>query len=140
MKTYSHTQKGTAIISAMFIFGVVLVILGFYVAKPLFITAVFLLVVGWLFHSMTVEIGGGTLSWFFGSGLISKRVALSEVVSAVPVKNRSAWGVHWSPRLGWLYNVSGFDAVLVTLRDGSKFALGTDEPSALIQAILGHVK
>jgi hypothetical protein len=140
MKTYSHTQKGTAIVGAMLLFGVVLLILGFCVAKPLFITAAFLLIVGWLFHSMTVEIGEGTLSWYFGSGLINKRVALSEIVSAVPVKNRSSWGIHWSPRLGWLYNVSGFDAVLVTLRSGSKFTLGTDEPTVLVQAILGHIK
>jgi hypothetical protein len=33
------------------------------------------------------------------------------------------------------YNVSGFDAVAITLRDGRKFALGTDDPHGLIAAI-----
>jgi hypothetical protein len=36
---------------------------------------------------------------------------------------------------GWLYNVSGFDAVAITLRDGRKFALGTDDPHGLTTAI-----
>ena len=36
---------------------------------------------------------------------------------------------------GWLYNVSGFDAVAMTLRDGRTFALGTDDPHGLVDAI-----
>src|SRR2546423_14810817 len=34
-----------------------------------------------------------------------------------------------------LYNVSGFDAVAITLRDGRKFALGTNDPGGLTAAI-----
>ena len=44
-------------------------------------------------------------------------------------------GIHHTP-YGWLYNVSGFDAVAITLRDGRKFAVGTDDPHGLITAIL----
>jgi hypothetical protein len=43
-------------------------------------------------------------------------------------------GIHLTP-CGWLYNVSGFDAVAITLRDGRKFALGTDDPHGLVAAI-----
>jgi hypothetical protein len=131
MKTYSHTQTGTAIVGAMLIMAGVFSILGLCVMKTFFITVLFLLVVGWLFHSLKIDIGDGRLRWAFGSGLIRNSAPLTEIVSAVPVKSGLSWGIHWSPRLGWLYNVSGWDAVLVTLRSGKKFALGTDEPQIL---------
>ena len=44
------------------------------------------------------------------------------------------WLGHLTP-YGWLYNVSGLDAVAITLRDGRKFALGTDDPEGLVTAI-----
>jgi len=78
-----------------------------------------------------VEITDRELRWKFGPGLIRKSVPLAEIVSAQPARTGPSWGIHWSPRTGWLYNVSGFDAVAVTLRSGKKFALGTDEPQAL---------
>jgi hypothetical protein len=99
-----------------------------------------MLVIGWLFHSLTIEIAGDKLRWAFGPGLIRKCVSVSDIVSAEPAKNGPSWGIHWSPRSGWLYNVSGFDAVAVTLRDGKKFMLGTDEAAALAEAIRNHIK
>jgi hypothetical protein len=140
MKTYSHTQPGTTIVGALLIMVGVFAVLGFCIAKVFFISVLFLLVVGWLFHSLKIDIGEGKLEWAFGPSLIRKQVALSEIVSAVPVKNGPSWGIHWSPRTGWLYNVSGWHAVLVTLRDGKKFTLGTDEPAALAEAIKKHVR
>ena len=73
------------------------------------------------------------MRWRFGPGLIRKRVQLEEITAARPVKINllESWGIHWT-RYGWLYNVSGFDAVAITLRSGKRFALGTDEPQALM--------
>jgi hypothetical protein len=48
------------------------------------------------------------------------------------------WGIHLTP-YGCLYNVSGFDAVAITLRDGRKFALGTDDPHGLVDAIRRNI-
>ena len=48
------------------------------------------------------------------------------------------WGIHLTP-YGWLYNVSGFDAVAITLRDGRKVAFGTDDPDGLTTAIRAGV-
>jgi len=104
------------------------------------VSGTLLLVIAWLFHSLTIEIAGGELSWAFGPGLIHKRVLLADIVFATPAKNGPSWGIHWSPRSGWLYNVSGYDAILVTLRSGKKFMLGTDEPSALAEAIRSQIK
>jgi len=36
-------------------------------------------------------------------------------------------------------NVSGFDAVAISLQDGRKFALGTDDPDGLTTAILAGI-
>ena len=128
MKTYAHTQIGTAIIGAMLLLAGIFSILGCCVMKTFFITVLFVLGVGWLFYSLTVEIADGKLAWSFGPGLIRKQVPLAEIAAATPVKSGLSWGIHWSPRLGWLYNVSGWEAVQVTLHNGKKFALGTDEP------------
>lgn len=92
-----------------------------------------LAIAGWVFHSLTIEVGDGELRWRFGAGLISKQVPLNEITSAQRVRTSAleGWGIHWS-RFGWLYNVSGYNAVAITLRNGKRFALGTDEPEALL--------
>jgi hypothetical protein len=38
-------------------------------------------------------------------------------------------------RRGWLYNVSGLDAVLVRRKDGKCFLVGSDEPRKLKAAL-----
>jgi hypothetical protein len=129
--SYQHTQRGTLIVVATLSMALVVALLAMLVLKPFWITTVFLVTIAWLFHSLTIEITDRTLGWKFGPGLIRNSVPLAEIVSAQPVRTGLSWGIHWGPRTGWLYNVSGFDAVLVTLRSGKKFALGTDEPQLL---------
>jgi hypothetical protein len=139
---YRHTQPGTLIRTVTLAITVALIVTGWFTGHPaiMLFPGAILLVITWLFHSLTIEIVGGELRWAFGPGLIHKRVPLSEIVSAMPAKNGPSWGIHWGPRSGWLYNVSGFDAVLVTLRNRKKFMLGTDEPSALAEAIRSQIK
>ena len=129
--SYQHTQRGTLIVVATLSMALVVALLAMLVLKPFWITTVFLVTIAWLFHSLTIEFTDRTLGWKFGPGLIRNSVLLAEIVSAQPVRTGLSWGIHWGPRTGWLYNVSGFDAVLVTLRSGKKFALGTDEPQLL---------
>jgi hypothetical protein len=43
-------------------------------------------------------------------------------------------GIHVTP-YGWLYNVAGWDAVAITLCEGRRFALGTDDPHGLLDVI-----
>ena len=142
---YKHTQRGTVILEVTLGLAALFLGLGlaFTVVKSLCFSVPILLASAWLFHSLTIEICDRELRWHFGPGLIRKKVLLSEIISATPVKNGPSWGIHWSPRTGWLYNVSGFDAVLVTLREGKKFALGTDEPQVLatrLAEIIQHNK
>ncbi|MDY7014940.1 MAG: hypothetical protein SVX43_15355 [Cyanobacteriota bacterium] len=55
---------------------------------------------------------------------------------AVAVKNPwyYGWGIRLTPR-GWLFNVSGLDAVEISLNSGRHFRIGTDRPRELERAI-----
>jgi hypothetical protein len=95
-----------------------------------------LLVILALFYKLTVRINNAILCASFGIGLIRKRVPTAEIAACEPIRIRwwYGWGIHLTP-YDWLYNVSGLDAVAITLRNGRKFALGTNDPHGLADAI-----
>ncbi|MFW6324695.1 MAG: hypothetical protein ACOC0U_06480 [Desulfovibrionales bacterium] len=135
---YQHTQFGTFLVS-LFTFGIVLVLfLGMMTEwyPPLIAVLIILLVALALFASLSVEIREGTVHVRFGPGLIRKKIPLERIVDARPVRNRWywGWGVRYTPQ-GWLFNVSGLDAVELLLTTGRRFRIGTDEPHKLAQAI-----
>jgi hypothetical protein len=139
MIRYRHTQTGYVSIAAV---GAALAIVGIQ-ARILGTLKVFagisvpLIGVGVIFSRQTIEITGSVLRSYFGFGWPSKEVRLDQIESAVPVRNSwwYGWGIRWTPH-GWLYNVSGLDAVEIVLRDGKRFRLGTDEPGRLAAAIM----
>jgi hypothetical protein len=98
--------------------------------------AVLAATLGWLFSSLTVRVQDGALRLHFGLGVPRKSWPLAEVESVDVTRTRfwDGWGVHRTRR-GWLYNVSGFDAVLVRLAGGKAVLVGTDEPRKLKAAI-----
>ncbi len=89
-----------------------------------------------LFGSLTTEIRDGVLHCRFGPGLFHKRFPLCEIVTVEPVRNSWiwGWGIRYTPN-GWLYNVSGLDAVELTLASGKMYRLGTDRPDELYRAL-----
>jgi hypothetical protein len=89
------------------------------------------------FSSLTIEIRDGELRSFFGPGLPAKTVKIRDIASVEVVENPwyYGWGIRITPR-GWLYNVSGRNAVEVQLKSGKRFRLGTDEPEILHRTIL----
>jgi hypothetical protein len=86
--------------------------------------------------SLTTVVSDDAVRVWFGIGLISRRIALDRITSARPVGNNwiFGWGVRWIPG-GWLWNVSGLDAVELSLVSGRRFRIGTDEPEELAAAI-----
>lgn len=140
MKTYHHTQRGTFILVAMSVTAVAM-LLGGLAMRPLLFGIPILALCAWLFHSLTIEISEGELRWRFEPGWIHKRVSLAEITSARIVRTNvlEGWGIHLS-RFGWLYNVSGFNAVSITLKNGKRFCLGTDEPSVLMAKLNEHLE
>ena len=89
-----------------------------------------------LFYKLVVEIKDGFLKFRFGLGLIRKKIHLDDIISAKPVRNRwwFGWGIHCTGN-GWLYNVSGLDAVEIQMQSGKKMRIGTDQPKKLAEAI-----
>jgi hypothetical protein len=133
---YEHTQIGHVIIWSLL--AIMLVASGGLIghhATPIIVPMI-LLVCLVLFYKLRITIEDETLCASFGPGIIRKKVRLAEIVGCEPIRIRwwYGWGIHLTPR-GWLYNVSGFDAVVIALRDGKKFALGTDDPNGLTEAI-----
>lgn len=137
MNTYLHTQRAGRWLLVPLTASLAMLLAAVLTGLWPFVTGVPLLgFVAWLFASLTIEVHQNELRWRFGPGLIRKRIPLAEVAEARRVTTSIAdgWGIHAS-RFGWLYNVAGLTAVLIQLRNGDTFALGTDDPSGLIAAL-----
>lgn len=150
MVTYKHTQIGylilvvTLALSALFIWLYITASVeppsvdsgpnfafSFIMVLILFILASFV--------TLTVLIDENYLRIKFGYGIFRKKFSLKEISSAKLVKNH--WYYGWGIR-GWfwphymlIYNVSGFDAVEIIMRNGKIYRIGTDVPSELEVAI-----
>lgn len=140
---YRHTQTGYLIIV---VFGAILLfIIGRIPAHGLeprgFALLGILPVCLLLFSSLTIEIRDGLLKWKFGVGVIRKKVLLTDIINATPIRTTflQGWGIHRT-RGGWLYNVSGFQAVEFQMKDGKRFKLGTDEPEELVRAVWMQIR
>ena len=137
---YQHTQIGHLIIWTLLIGAVLFAIGPVFESSPhpetAVIVSIVLLVILVLFYKLTISIDDESLYASFGIGIIRKRVPMAEIVACEPVRIRwwYGWGIHLTP-YGWLYNVAGWDAVAITLQVGRKFALGTDDPQGLTDAI-----
>jgi hypothetical protein len=141
-ETYRHTQIGWVLLAALAAgAGVVLFATnktGWSTAASVVLTL--LTVVAVLFCTLTVRINGGLIECRYGPGLICKYIPLATVRGVRTV--RTEWYQGWGIRLtsdGWLFNVSGLDAVEVELADGKRIRIGTDEPQVLAAAIRGRL-
>ena len=113
------------------------------VPAPPFVVPMVLVVVvacAYMFSSLTIHITDRALHWCFGPGMFRKTLALADIKTVEITRTRllDGWGIHRTSR-GWLYNVSGFGAVLITLHSGEGILLGTDEPDRLRNAILRRI-
>lgn len=137
---YNHTQTGHLIIFALvvviLIYGGILTQTGL---EPVFV--VFMLFILFLvasFTSLNVTIDENDLRIKFGWGIHKKNFKLNEIISVKTVRNH--WYYGWGIRLWlwpkmWIYNVSGFDAVEIKMKDNKIYRIGTDEPESLENSI-----
>lgn len=147
---YHHTQRN---VSAFFLLNLAALLpIGLFLSGVLppgdvgaritvLVAAVVMMVSAFVFSSLTITVGDGQLSWWFGPGLVKRTVPLSTIASAEPTTTSviNGWGIHPTGR-GWLYNVAGRRAVLITQEDGKRFLLGTDEPDSLAQVIMAGAR
>jgi hypothetical protein len=89
-----------------------------------------------LFYSLTVRIQGPRLLVRFGPGVIRFSFALNTIEDVRCVKTSwlNGWGIR-KIRGGWLFNVSGFDAVEIRLTSGKVYWIGTNDPQGLAAAL-----
>ena len=142
-KNYSHRQIGT---QSLIAHGVGFALLGWVysrvdlvgVSVPMIAALATLLAVSVVtFTTLTCVVDGkefraecGLFAW------PGKRIPLCEIAGALPAKTAliSGFGIRITTR-GWLYSVSGRHAVIVGMRDGNQFLIGTDQPITLADAI-----
>ncbi len=138
MLPYHHKQIGRTIIIILSLVSALLVPL-FVMKKQLEPMAIFLVanaLIIILLGSLTIEVTPSTLQFSLGLGVIRRRVPLADIAGweEIRISLLSGWGIHRTLR-GWLYNVSGLTGVEITLKNGKRITLGTDEPSRLCGAL-----
>ena len=149
MTTYKHTQIGylmlvvTLAVLALFAWAYITAS-----AEPLSVdsgnnfavTAIMALILFILasFATLTASVDENCFRIKFGYGIFAKMFPLNQIASVQSVKNHwyYGWGVKvWFWPYMWIYNVSGFDAVEIIMRNGKIYRIGTDTSGELEVAI-----
>jgi hypothetical protein len=149
MTTYKHTQIGYLMLVVTL--AVLVLFVWVYImssAEPdstdsgtnFAVTAIMALILFILasFATLTASINENCLQIKFGYGIFARMFPLDQIASVQSVKNHwyYGWGVKvWFWPYMWIYNVSGFGAVEIIMRNGKIYRIGTDAPSELEAAI-----
>jgi hypothetical protein len=149
MTTYRHTQIGYLMLVVTL--AVLVLFAWVYIsssAEPpsvdsgtnFAVTAIMALILFILasFATLTTSIDENYFRIKFGYGIFARMFPLDQIASVQSVKNHwyYGWGVKvWFWPYMWIYNVSGFDAVEIIMRNGKIYRIGIDTPSELEAAI-----
>jgi hypothetical protein len=134
---YRHTQRGLWIVLSCLAFAAFDAVIAWQTGQWLPVAVlVVLIAVAILFSSLTVEVNDNELRWYFGPGLWTYRLPLSDVATVAVARNRWWNGFGIRKAAGFrLYNVSGLDAVELRARSGDIWRIGTDDPQGLVAAL-----
>ena len=135
---YKHTQIGYFLVT---VYSIVVLFLGYFNIMtsfhPLtFIALIIVLVILGIFSRLTVTVDGQMIQIQFGLRIIRKTFLLREIGTYRVVKNPwyYGWGIRFTPR-GWLFNVSGYSAIEMEMKNGKRYRIGTDDPDNLAKAL-----
>ncbi len=105
------------------------------------VTCIILLALMPFFYRLQVTGDETGLGVRFGIGLIKTNFQWQDIEACRPVRNKwyFGWGIRKIDR-GWMYNISGLDAVEISMNNGRVYRIGTDEPERLCNAIQMHLK
>jgi hypothetical protein len=143
---YSHTQKAPLCLilygSALLCFA-----LAWMVGSPpgSIIAAAVGLVIALLapaFHHLTVEDRGDRLAIRFGPvPLFRRTVSYGDIEKGEVGRTLilDGWGIHYSLRGGWVWNLWGRDCVVLGLKNGGVLRIGTDDAPNLAGFLEGKV-
>jgi len=149
MTSYKHTQIGylmlVVTLAVLVLFAWVYIMAS---AEPpsvdsgpnFAVSAIMILILFILasFATLTASIDENYVRIKFGYGIFARKFALNQIASVQSVKNHwyYGWGVKvWFWPYMWIYSVSGFDAVEITMKNGKVYRIGTDVPEELETAI-----
>ena len=139
---YHHTQRGILIVVVCLALALLNAAIvwrsGQWSAAIILIT---LIAIALVFSSLTVELNGKELRWYFGPGFWTYRLPLDEIETVAAVRNHwwNGFGIRMRPGFR-LYNVSGLDAVELRLKSGDVRRIGTDDPQGLSAALNSRVR
>lgn len=143
MNTYKHTQIGYLLIAtlgaAVLMIAYLTVITKFSLGAILLLAFMILCLA--LFATLTVEVNERAIHIQFGMGAIHKSFLLQDIQAFRAVKNPwyYGWGIHAIPG-GWIFNVSGSQAIELQMKNGRKYRIGTDDAHGLANAVESHVQ
>lgn len=135
---YQHKQISWAILAILAWVGGFAVMAWYLIGNDAALIGflLFLLAVTFLFYALTVKVDEQAVQWYFGTGIIKKRLAFSQIADVEEVTNtfRHGLGVRITHD-GWVYTASGFSALAITLTNGEVYRVGTNQAAEFKAAI-----
>ena len=136
---YQNRQSALWIFVMMFVFIVYLIWIASTIDSWWFIWlwSTFTILLGALFWCLEVKVNADEILLSYGFGFINKKIQRQQILQVEVVRN--AWwyglGIRLTPH-GWMWSISGLDAIELTYQDGNKFRIGTNQPQGLYQALI----
>lgn len=143
---YSHKQKAPLCL-ILYIIGIAAIPLAVLIDDYLGIAiagsvSLLLLLLAPCFQYLAVEDRGDVLAIRFGPIPLFRRTVRYADIEKVEVGRTlilDGWGIHYSIRGGWLWNLWGRDCVVVHLKNGGVLRLGSDDASVLARFLEGKI-
>lgn len=132
---YKQTEVNKILIVILSILSAIIVLTSNHIGSMLIALTVNL-VIGALFYSMSVEVSGNKVCWYFGFGFLRKEVEVSSIVDISSYETKWYQGI--GVRLlkdGWLYNVSIGKALKLKMSNGKNIYLGCKDAECLQHAL-----
>jgi hypothetical protein len=136
---YQHTQRAPLCL-LVYVLAVAFMVLGVvlqnippirWLYPPL---SLLMLVLAASFHHLTVRDDGDRLSISFGPIPLFRRSVRYDDIKSAEVGGTTpldGWGIHYSIRGGWVWNLWGRDCAVVHFKIGGKLWIGTDDAENL---------
>ena len=140
MHSYHHTQRAPLCL-LLYGLAITLLVLAWVLRQePVLawvfpITGLIVLVLAASFHHLTVADEGDHLSVSFGPLPLFRRTVRYDDIEQVEIGKTTlldGWGIHMSLRGGWVWNLWGWDCVVLRLRNGT-LRVGTDDAENLVK-------
>jgi len=101
------------------------------------VTGLLLLLLGASIGRLTVEDDEDQLVVRFGPiPLFRRRIFYDDILEIETGRTTflEGWGIHWSPWGGWVWNIWGYNCVVLRLKRGT-LKIGTDDPDGLAEVV-----